>query len=316
MFLKSIPSIKAVDLLVDTDLSREEVYFLFEFAAYLKGMQKSGKKHHYLPGKTLGMIFEKSSTRTRVSFEAGMYQLGGSGLFLSSADIQLGRGEPLSDTARVLSGYLDCIMVRTFGQEKVETLAEYASIPVINGLTDSYHPCQALTDYFTMYEDDKNIAGKKLCFIGDGNNVANSLLLTGANLGVNVAVACPKNYYPDPKVVKTAEKLASENGSTVLVTSDIEEAAEKSDYLYTDVWASMGQEKDAAKRKKAFAKYKISMKLIDKCAPKASVMHCLPAHRGEEIDEDVIESQKSIVFREAENRMHLQKALICALMNK
>ena len=315
-FLKSIPAIKTKHLLVDTDVSRDEMLELFAFAAYLKKMHYAGKRHHYLKGKTLGLVFEKSSTRTRVSFEAGMYQLGGHALFLSANDIQLGRGEPLSDTARVLSGYLDGFMVRTFGHDKVETLAKYSSVPVINGLTDSYHPCQALTDLFTMYEDNPTIAGKKLAFIGDGNNMAHSLLLSCANAGVHVAIATPKAYAPDRAVIRAATELAMKNRSTVLITEDIREAALDADYLYTDVWASMGQEREAAKRAKAFKKYRITMNLIERFAPSCKVMHCLPAHRGEEIDDAVIESDRSIVFREAENRMHLQKALLCALMGR
>ena len=311
-----IPHIHAHDLLKDTDFSEKELLELFRFSAALKADTKKGKRSHILEGKTLGMIFEKSSTRTRVSFEVGMYQLGGQALFLSKNDIQLGRGETVPDTAKVLSRYLDGIMIRTFEQEKVEELAKHADIPLINGLTDSFHPCQAYTDYFTIYERETGLSGLKLAFIGDGNNMVHSLLLTGALLGVHVSIASPKGYMPDPAVVEEARTIALKSGSQIVVTDKIEEAARGSNYLYTDVWTSMGQEKEMLKRKKAFAKYKISVELIKKCCPDAKVMHCLPAHRGEEVDQVVLDSPYSIIFDEAENRLHTQKGIMCALMSK
>ena len=311
-----IPHVHAHDLLKDTDFNGKEILDLFRFSAELKAATKKGKRCRILEGKTLGMIFEKSSTRTRVSFEVGMYQLGGQALFLSRNDIQLGRGETVPDTARVLARYLDGIMIRTFEQEKVAELAKYADIPIINGLTDSFHPCQAYTDYFTIYERETGLSGLKLAFIGDGNNMVHSLLLTGALLGVHVSIASPKGYMPDPAVVEEARTIALKSGSQIVVTSKIEEAADGADYLYTDVWTSMGQEKEMLKRKKAFAKYKITMELIRKCCPQAKVMHCLPAHRGEEVDADVLESPCSIIFDEAENRLHTQKGVMCALMGK
>lgn len=311
-----IPKLLCGDLRKDTDCTSEEVLSLFKLAAELKSAQKKGKKHHILEGKTLGMIFEKSSTRTRVSFEVGMYHLGGNALFLSKNDIQMGRGEPIEDTARVLSRYLDGIMIRTFAQEVVDDLAKYSDIPVINGLTDDYHPCQSFADYFTIYERDKSFSGMNLAFIGDGNNVANSLILTGALLGVNVSVASPKGYQVDKKILNEAEQIARKTGSSITITESVEDAARGAHYLYTDVWASMGQEKEILKRKKAFSKYKITMGLIKKCCPDAKVMHCLPAHRGEEVDEMVLDSPHSIIFDEAENRLHIQKAIMCALMSK
>ena len=311
-----IPHVRTKDLLTVTDLTREETFAIFEFTARLKYDLKRGKKHEYLKKKSLAMIFEKSSTRTRVSFETGMYQLGGQALFLSGNDIQLGRGEPFSDTAKVLSRYVDGIMIRTDSHHKLIDLAREASIPVINGLTDDYHPCQALTDLFTIYEREKSLSGIKLAYLGDGNNMAHSLLLCSAIVGVDISVATPKNYKPDIHVVDRAYQLSSVSGANISITSDIEEAAENASYLYTDVWTSMGQEKEAAKRKKAFAKYKISRRLIEKAAPGCKVMHCLPAHRGEEIDADVIDSESSIIFDQAENRLHVQKALMCALMGK
>lgn len=314
--MMKIPHVHTNDLLKDTDFSEKEILSLFKFSAELKAETKKGKRHHLLEGKTLGMIFEKSSTRTRVSFEVGMFQLGGHALFLSKNDIQLGRGETVPDTAQVLSRYVDGIMIRTFEQEKVAELAKYADIPLINGLTDSFHPCQVYTDFFTVYEREQSLSGLKLAFIGDGNNMVHSLLLTGALLGVNISVASPKGYMPDPSIVEEAKTIAIKSGSEIIVTDKIEDAARGADYLYTDVWTSMGQEKETAKRMKAFAKYKITRQLMKKCCPDAKIMHCLPAHRGEEIDADVLDSSSSIIFDEAENRLHMQKGIMCALMSK
>jgi ornithine carbamoyltransferase len=314
--MKTIPHVNSNDFLKDTDFSEKEILSLFKFSADLKAETKKGRTNHLLAGKTLGMIFEKSSTRTRVSFEVGMYQLGGHALFLSKNDIQLGRGEPVSDTAEVLARYVDGIMIRTFEQEKVAEFAHYADIPLINGLTDSYHPCQAYTDYFTIFEREKSLKGLKLAFIGDGNNMVHSLLLTGAILGVHVSIASPKGYMPDPEVVQEAQTIALKSGSKIVITDRIEDAAHEAHYLYTDVWTSMGQEKEMIKRKKAFAKYQITMNLIKKCCPQAKLMHCLPAHRGEEVDNVVLDSPHSIIFDEAENRLHLQKGIMCTLMTK
>lgn len=303
-------------LLKDTDFTRKEIIKLFELAEKLKQNQKLNKSTKILKGQTLGMIFEKSSTRTRVSFETGIYQLGGNGLFLSKNDIQIGRGETIADTARVLSRYVDGIMIRTFKQSKIEELAKYSTVPVINALTDDYHPCQSLADFFTIYERGDKLKKIKLCYIGDGNNMANSLLLTGAILGADVAIASPEKYSVRPDIYETALNISKKTGSLIIMTPDIKKAAEGSDYLYTDVWASMGQEEEAETRKKEFKDFCITTELIENHCPEAKVMHCLPAHRGEEIEEDVLESKRSIVFDQAENRLHIQKAIMAVLMNK
>ena len=274
-------------------------------ADQLKYEKKNGIVHHHLKGKTLGLIFQKSSTRTRVSFEVGMYDLGGSALFLSSNDLQIGRGEPIEDTARVLSRYLDGIMIRTYEQAEVEKLAEYGSIPIINGLTDFCHPCQVLADLMTIREHKGVIKGRKLCYIGDGNNMANSLIVGGIKMGMSVAIACPKDYQPDAEIMK----WASENGD-FLCTEDVKEAAKDADVLYTDVWASMGQEGEAEERKKIFKGYQINADVMAVAHDDAMVMHCLPAHRGEEITADVLEAHANEIFDEAENRLHAQKAVL------
>ena len=293
------------------DLSQEEIVEILDLADKLKDEKKKGIKHHLLAGKTLGMIFEKSSTRTRVSFEVGMYDLGGNALFLSSRDLQIGRGEPIQDTARVLSRYLDCIMIRTFAQSDVEALAEYGSIPIINGLTDYCHPCQVLADLVTIREHKGSLKGRKLCYIGDGNNMTNSLIVGGIKMGMSVAVACPKGYEPDAELMK----WASENGD-FLCTESVLEAAKDADVLYTDVWASMGQEAEAEARKKIFAGYQINTSVTDVAKADVMVMHCLPAHRGEEIAEDVLEAHADEIFDEAENRLHAQKAVLVKCMAK
>ncbi len=312
----AIPKIKTDDLLSVTDLSRDEITAIFEFSAKLKSMLKKGRPHRYLKNQTLAMIFEKSSTRTRVSFETGIYQLGGNGIFLSGNDIQLGRGETMADTARTLSRYVDGIMIRTFSQKMVEELAVNATVPVINGLTDMHHPCQALTDYFTIYERRKDLARVKMAYIGDGNNMAHSLILTAAILGSHIAVATPKKYAPDNHVIEEAYKISAASGAKIHITTDIKDAAKDADYIYTDVWASMGMEKEAEKRKKDFAKYTVSHELIKVASPHVKLLHCLPAHRGEEIQADVMDSDYSIIFDQAENRLHVQKAIMCALMGK
>lgn len=287
------------------DLSSTEITEILNLADQLKYEKKNGIEHHLLKGKTLGMIFEKSSTRTRVSFEVGMYDLGGSALFLSSKELQIGRGEPVSDTARVLSRYLDGIMIRTFAQAEVEALAEYGTIPVINGLTDYCHPCQVLADLMTIREHKGSIQGNKLCYIGDGNNMTNSLIVGGIKMGMEVSIACPEGYLPDENLMK----WAAENG-TFTWTTDVLEAAKDADVLYTDVWASMGQEAEAEERKKIFKGYQINDNVMAVAHPDAMVLHCLPAHREEEITAKVFEAHANEIFDEAENRLHAQKAVL------
>ena len=287
------------------DLSEKEIIEILNTADQLKYEKKNGIKHHILEGKTLGMIFEKSSTRTRVSFEVGMYDLGGTALFLSSRDLQIGRGEPVQDTARVLSRYLDGIMIRTFDQEEVESLARCGTIPIINGLTDYCHPCQVLADLMTIREHKGGLKGNKLCYIGDGNNMTNSLIVGGIKMGMSVSVACPKGYEPDADIMK----WASENGEFVC-TEDVMVAAKDADVLYTDVWASMGQEGEAEARKKIFAGYQINAEVMKVANDKAMVLHCLPAHREEEITAEVFEAHANEIFDEAENRLHAQKAVL------
>ncbi|MDD6213829.1 MAG: ornithine carbamoyltransferase [Firmicutes bacterium] len=291
------------------DLTGEDIIELLNLADQLKYEKKNGIEHKYLSGKSLGMIFEKASTRTRVSFEVGMYDLGGHPLFLSSNDLQIGRGEPVEDTARVLSRFLDGIMIRTFDQEEVEALAKYGSIPVINGLTDYAHPCQVLADLLTIREHKIKLQGLKLCFIGDGNNMANSLIVGCIKCGMKVAVACPDSNKPDAEIMK----WAAENGEFIC-TSDIMAAAEDADVVYTDVWASMGQESEAEERKKIFAGYQINEDVMSSAKKDAMVLHCLPAHRGEEITADIFEKHADEIFDEAENRLHAQKAVLVKLM--
>ena len=293
------------------DLSSEEIIDILNLADQLKYEKKHGIEHHLLKGKTLGMIFRKSSTRTRVSFEVGMFDLGGTALFLSSNDLQIGRGEPAEDTARVLSRYLDGIMIRTFEQSEVETLASMGSIPIVNGLTDYCHPCQVLADLMTIREHKGSIAGNKLCFIGDGNNMANSLIVGGIKTGMKVAVACPKDHQPDAEIMKWAK----ENGD-FLCTDDLIEAAKDADVIYTDVWASMGQEGEAEERKKVFAKYQVNDELMSVAHKDCMVLHCLPAHRGEEITAEVFEEHADEIFDEAENRLHAQKAVLVKCMGE
>ena len=294
-----------------SDWSTEEIYEALDLSDKLKYERKHGIPHRLLEGQVLGMIFSKSSTRTRVSFEVGIHDLGGSGLFLSSRDLQIGRGEPVEDTARVLSRYLDGIMIRTFAQKEVEDLATYGSIPIINGLTNYCHPCQVMADLQTIREHKGELKGKKLTYIGDGNNMANSLIVGGIKTGMEVAVACPKGYEPDSDIMK----WASENGKFTC-TENILEAADGADAVYTDVWASMGQEDEAAKRKEIFKNYQINSTVMAAANTGAMVMHCLPAHRGEEIAADVMEAHASEIFDEAENRLHAQKAIMVLCMRK
>lgn len=291
------------------DLTKEEIKDILDLGDELKYKKKNGISHELLKGKTLGMIFEKSSTRTRVSFEVGMHDLGGYPLFLSSNDLQIGRGEPTEDTARVLSRFLDGIMIRTFEQKEVEDLAKYGSIPIINGLTDYCHPCQVLADLMTIRERKGKLEGLKLCFIGDGNNMANSLIVGGIKMGMSVAVCCPKDYMPDAELMKWAK----ENGDFIC-TDNILEGAKNSDVLYTDVWASMGQESEANKRKEIFKEFQINDEVMQAAAEGAMVLHCLPAHRGEEITAKVFEEHANEIFDEAENRLHAQKAVLVKTM--
>lgn len=291
------------------DLNKSEILDLLNLADQLKYETKHGIEHHLLKGKTLGMIFQKSSTRTRVSFETGMYQLGGQALFLSNRDLQIGRGEPVQDTARVLSRYLDGIMIRTFKQKEVEDLAKYGSIPIINGLTDYCHPCQVLADLMTIREHKKSFDGLKFCFIGDGNNMANSLIIGAITMGMECAIACPDDYKPDAEIMK----WASENGKFTC-SSNIIECAKDADVLYTDVWASMGQEQEKAEREKIFKDYQINNDVLAAAHNDAMVLHCLPAHRGEEITAEVFETHADEIFDEAENRLHAQKAVLVKLL--
>lgn len=293
------------------DLTDKEILSVLNLADQLKYEQKHGIPHKRLEGKTLGMIFSKASTRTRVSFEVGMYQLGGQALFLSSNDLQIGRGEPIQDTARVLSRFLDGIMIRTFAQSDVEDLAKYGSVPVINGLTDYCHPCQVLADLMTIREYKGTFKGLKLCFVGDGNNMANSLIVGCVKLGMKISVACPDDFRPDAKLIEWGTK-----SGLLEVTNDIYKAAADADVVYTDVWASMGQEGEKAVREKAFASYKVDDKLLSYAKKDCMVLHCLPAHRGEEITEEVLEKHADEIFEEAENRLHAQKAVMVKLMDK
>ncbi|MBP8640763.1 MAG: ornithine carbamoyltransferase [Oscillospiraceae bacterium] len=296
-------------LLKLSDLTAEEIVGILNLADQLKYELKNGIEHHLLKGKTLGMIFQKSSTRTRVSFEVGMYQLGGNALFLSSRDLQIGRGEPVQDTARVLSRYLDGIMIRTFAQKEVEDLAEYGSIPIINGLTDYSHPCQVLADLMTIREYKHSFKGLKLCFIGDGNNMANSLIVGCIKMGMSVAIACPEKYKPDASLMK----WAAENGDFIC-TSDVLLAAKDADVIYTDVWASMGQEDESENRCVVFQNFQVNDAVMAVAKPDAIVQHCLPAHREEEITAKVFEAHEKEIFDEAENRQHAQKAVLVKLL--
>ena len=296
-------------LLKMLDLSKEEIIDILNLADQLKYENKNGIEHKVLKGKTLGMIFQKSSTRTRVSFETGMYQLGGQALFLSNRDLQIGRGEPVQDTARVLSRYLDGIMIRTFEQKEVEDLAKYGSIPIINGLTDFCHPCQVLADLMTSREFKGQFEGLKMCYIGDGNNMANSLIVGGLKVGMSVSIACPKDYRPPKEILDFAAKY-----DNFEITDSPAQAAKNADVLYTDVWASMGQEGEAEKRKKAFTGYQINDEIMSVANADAMVLHCLPAHREEEITAKVFEEHANEIFEEAENRLHAQKAVMVKLM--
>ena len=297
------------------DLTKEEIHYVLDLAAGLKSQQQKGELIQPLNGKTLGMIFEKSSTRTRVSFETGIYQLGGMGLYLNANDLQLGRGEPVADTAKVLSGYLDAIMIRANSHKMVEELAAHASIPVINGLTDLFHPCQALADMQTILEYKETLEGVKLAYIGDANNVANSLMIAAAKTGMQIRIASPAGYQPLPEIVEKASAI-SDDPDFLLITESPEVACAGADVIYTDVWTSMGQEQETQARLAAFQGYQVNEALMDAAAPDAIFLHCLPAHRGEEVTAAVIDGPQSAVFQEADNRLHAQKALMLAVMGK
>lgn len=296
------------------DYNAVEVRAIFEIARDMKA--DPDKFRHALKGQTLAMIFEKSSTRTRVSFEVGMFQLGGHALFLSSRDIQIGRGEPIYDTAKVLSRYVDGIMARTFAHKTVTELAEYASVPVINGLTDLSHPMQAMTDYFTAWEHLGDLKGRKLAYIGDGNNMAHSLMFGASKVGMNIAVATPPAYAPDPMVIAQSQADADHAGTKVIITNSIDEAVKDADVVETDVWASMGQEEEAEKRRRDFDRWQVDSRVMSLAKKDAIFMHCLPAHRGEEVAAEVIDSEQSVIYDEAENRLHVQKAILYTLMKK
>lgn len=302
------------DLLKMDDLSKEDILDILNLADQLKYEQKHGIEHPHLKGKSLGMIFEKSSTRTRVSFETGMYQLGGNALFLSNRDLQIGRGEPIEDTARVLSRFIQGIMIRTFSQEEIEKLAKYSSIPIINGLTDDEHPCQVLADLMTIRENKNILEGLKVAFIGDGNNMANSLMIGCLKVGMNFSVASPKDYTSSDKYLNRAREIAEEEGVNFIVTTSPFEAAKDADVLITDVWASMGQEEEHNLRAKAFEGFQINKELMAVANKNAMVLHCLPAHRGEEITAEVLEEHADCIFDESENRLHAQKAVLVKLM--
>jgi ornithine carbamoyltransferase len=307
-------NLKGKDLLTLADLEKHEILALLEKAMILK--EKTLKKQFDQPlkGKILGMIFDKSSTRTRVSFEVGMIQLGGSALYLNGNDLQLGRGESLSDTAQVLSQYLDGIMIRTFSHKSVEELAQHADIPVINGLTDLYHPCQALADLMTIYEKKGKLEGLKLAYIGDGNNVAHSLMIACTKVGLDISLACPNGYYPDSHIISICESFAAKSGAKLVITESPSEAVAEADVIYTDVWTSMGQEGENEIRMKDFQDFQVNAELLTAAKEDYLFMHCLPAHRGEEVAADIIDGQHSVIFEQAGNRLHAQKALLVEIL--
>lgn len=307
-------SLRGRDFISILDFTAREIEYILEVGSEIKKMQKAGTPHHYLAGKTLGMIFQKASTRTRVAFEVGMYQLGGHALFLSPRDIQLGRGETIKDSALVLGRMLDGIMIRTFEHEEVLELARWSSVPVINGLTDLLHPTQVIGDLMTIKEHKGELKGLKLAFIGDGNNVAHSLLNGGCRVGMDVVIASPPGFEPDRAVLAQARREAQANGVNLRVVSDPEEAVAGADVVYTDVWASMGQEEQAQEKEKQFLKYQINRQLLQQAKKDAIVMHCLPAKRGKEITDEVMDGPQSVVFDEAENRLHAHKAIMAVIM--
>jgi len=296
------------------DLTREEIEQIFKTSELLKLQSLRGQEHPLLKGKTLGMIFEKPSTRTRVSFEVGMWQLGGYALYLSSNDLQLGRGETIGDTAQVLSRYVQGIMARVFSHQTILDLVKYSKVPVINGLSDFSHPCQGLADLFTVYEKKGKLEGLKMAYVGDGNNVAHSLLYGCSKVGMNITLGCPKEYVPNPKVVEQAKEEAKRTGCEVKVAHDPKEAVRGADVVYTDVWASMGKEKEREERIKILKPYQVNPQLVKGAKEDYIFMHCLPAHRGEEVVDEVADSKNSVIFDQAENRMHTQKAVMALTM--
>ncbi|RST73026.1 ornithine carbamoyltransferase [Siminovitchia acidinfaciens] len=307
-------SLKGRHLLTLADYTKEEIMKIINDAIKLKDMQKKGVTHHYLKGKSIAMIFEKLSTRTRVSFEVGMIQLGGHALFLGKDDLQMGRGETVEDTAKVLSRFVDGIMIRAYSHDSVVQLANNSSVPVINGLTDDYHPCQVLADLMTLYEAKGSLEGKKLAYVGDGNNMTHSLMIGCAKIGVHCSIAAPKGYEPKQAIVEKAQEIAKETGAKIEITNDPKEAVNGADAVYTDVWTSMGWEEEQQQRLKAFADFQVNSELMAAADQEAVFLHCLPAHRGEEVSAEVIDGPQSLVFDEAENRLHVQKALMVALM--
>ncbi len=307
-------SLRGRDFISIHDFTPEEITYMLQVGAEIKKLQKRGIPHHYLAGKTLGMIFQKASTRTRVAFEVGMYQLGGNALFLSPRDIQLGRGETIKDTALVLSRMLDGIMIRTFDHDEVLELAKWASIPIINGLTDLLHPTQVIGDMMTIAEHKGELKGLTLAFIGDGNNVAHELLFGGAKVGMNVVIACPPGFEPDATVLAQAQADAKATGAKLWVVEDPAEAVKGADAVYTDVWASMGQEDQAAEKEQQFLRYQVNAQLMSLAAKDAIVLHCLPAKRGKEITDQIMDGPQSVVFDEAENRLHAHKAIMALTM--
>ncbi|WP_257125423.1 ornithine carbamoyltransferase [Bhargavaea cecembensis] len=309
-----VESLKGEDLLSLDKLETEEVTGLIELGFILKKLAKEGRYPKLLSGKILGMIFEKHSTRTRISFESGMIHLGGHAMFMNSRDLQIGRGESVRDTAHVLSGYLDAIMIRANRHTMVQELADEAAIPVINGLTDIYHPCQALADLLTIREVKGGLEGRKIAYVGDGNNVAHSLILAAAHAGMEIAVATPEGYEPSPDVMETATAIAGKTGGHVSWTSEPDAAVDKADAVYTDVWTSMGQEEETAARVEAFKGFMVDDEMIARAKPDFMFLHCLPAHRGEEVAASVIDGPNSHVFRQAENRLHAQKAVLASIM--
>lgn len=308
-------NLKGKDFLSLAELSSDEILFLIDEAIKLKQMQKNGEQHPFLKGKVLGMIFEKSSTRTRVSFEVGMYQLGGQAIFLSNRDIQLGRGETIYDTVKVLSRYVDGLMIRTFAHSTVEAFAKYSSVPVINGLTDLHHPTQVLADLQTIYEHKRRLEGLKMCFIGDGNNnMAHSLIEGAVKVGMDISIASPEGFMPNEEVVKNAQTVANNTGSTIQISVDPQQMIVGADVVVTDVFTSMGQEDETEERLQVFTPYQVNDELCKHANNDYIFLHCLPAHRGEEVTASIIDGPHSVVFDEAENRLHAQKAILKNLL--
>ncbi len=304
------------DFISMLDADRLFIENIISLSAFLKEKVKKGEIYRPLKGFTAALIFEKPSTRTRVSFEVGVYQLGGHGVYMDTRSSQLGRGEPIKDTARVLSRYVDLIVIRTFGQERVEELARYSDVPVINALTDEEHPCQVLADLFTIWEYKRELKGLKVAYLGDGNNMCNSWLVGAAHMGMRFYAATPEGFEPLPEYVEAAQKIAEKTGAEIVITHDPVEAVKDADVIYTDVWASMGQEEEAEERKKVFMPYQVNSEIVKHAKPDFLFMHCLPAHRGEEVTDEVIEGERSVVWDQAENRLHTQKALILKLVRK